>query len=29
MEALVYIAVFVGVWAALQIWILPKMGIST
>ncbi len=29
MEAFVYIAIFVAVWLALQVWILPKMGIST
>lgn len=29
MEIIVYIAVFVAVWFALQVWILPKLGIST
>lgn len=29
MEPFVFIIIVVVVWAALQIWILPKMGIST
>lgn len=29
MKTIILIAVFIGAWAALQLWILPKMGIST
>ncbi len=29
MKTMILLLIVVGVWAALQLWILPKMGIST
>ncbi|MBA2879912.1 hypothetical protein HNR65_000219 [Desulfosalsimonas propionicica] len=29
MKTFLFIAIFIGVWVALQVWILPKMGVST
>jgi hypothetical protein len=29
MKTILFLVIFIGVWAALQLWILPKMGIST
>jgi hypothetical protein len=29
MKTILFVAIFIGVWVALQVWILPKMGVST
>jgi len=29
MKTFLFVAIFIGVWVALQVWILPKMGVST